>query len=86
MNKIKIIKIVTNELCNMLCNDILCENGVESFEKWCDDGKDFENDGYSNFENDGYSKEDIKEIMCFVKEIAPLVDDLVCNKLNIDIR
>lgn len=76
MDKNKIIKVVTNEICNMLCNDILCENGVECFESWCEDGE--------VFEDFGYSKEDTKEIMCFVKEIAPLVDDLVCNKLNID--
>jgi hypothetical protein len=76
MDKNKIIKIVTNEICNMLCNDILCENGVECFKSWCEDGE--------IFENEGHSKEDTKEIMSFVEEIAPLVDDLVCNKLNID--
>ena len=76
MDKNEIIKVVTNEICNMLSNDILCENGVECFESWCEDGE--------IFENEGYSKEDIKEIMSFVEEIAPLVDDLVCNKLNID--
>ena len=75
MDKNEIIKVVTNEICNMLCNDILCENGVKCFEKWFEDGE--------IFENEGYSKEDIKEIMSFVEEIAPLVDDLVCNKLNI---
>lgn len=76
MDKIKIIKVVTNEICNMLCNDILCENGVECFETWCEDGE--------IFEGEGYTEEDTKEIMRFVEEIAPLVDDLVCNKLNID--
>lgn len=75
MDKNEIIKVVTNEICNMLSNDILCENGAECFESWCEDGE--------VFENEGYSKEDIKEIMSFVEEIAPLVDDLVCNKLNI---
>lgn len=73
MEKKDIIIAVTREIGNMMHNDILCEYGVESFETWCNNGEVFENNG-----------EDADACMQFVKEIAPLVDELVCGKLNIN--
>lgn len=74
--KKQIILAVANQIQNMMYNDITCENGVESFECWCNDGE--------VFENEGMDAADVKECMQLVKAVAPLVDDLVLNHLNID--
>lgn len=74
--KKQIILAVANQIQNMMYNDITCENGVESFENWCNDGE--------VFENEGMDAADVKECMQLVKVVAPLVDDLVLNHLNID--
>ncbi len=74
--KKQIILAVANQIQNMMYNDITCENGVESFECWCNDGE--------VFENEGMDEADAKECMQLVKVVAPLVDNLVMNHLNID--
>ena len=74
--KKQIIFAVANQIQNMMYNDITCENGVESFECWCNDGE--------VFENEGMDAADVKECMQLVRVVAPLVDELILNHLNID--
>jgi len=76
MTNKEIILAVANQIQNMMYNDITCENGVQCFEAWCENGE--------VFENDGMGKEDAAECMQLVKRVAPLVDNLVLNNLNID--
>ena len=76
MTKKETILAVANQIQNMMYNDITNEYGVESFESWCADGE--------VFENDGLNKEDVNECMTLVREVAPIVDNLVLNHLNID--
>lgn len=65
---------VTGQLINMLENDIIRGYGVEGFEGWCADGE--------VFELNGLDKETVKECIDLVKNVSPLVDDLVMNRLN----
>ena len=67
---------VANQIQNMMYNDITCENGLESFECWCQDGE--------VFENEGMGKEDVDKCMALVRKVAPKVDDLLLNDLNTD--
>ena len=76
MTKSEIKIAVVGQLVNMLTNDILYENGTECFEGWCADGEVFELNGCNDKEVD--------ECMVLVREIAPIVDDLVLNYLNPD--
>lgn len=76
MTKKETILAVANQIQNMMYNDITNGYGVESFESWCADGE--------VFENDGLNKEDVNECMTLVREVAPIVDNLVLNHLNID--
>ena len=62
--------IVAEQVCNMIDNDIVHGFGGESFEGWLDDGDIFANG------DEPFSDEEIEQIMAFVREIAPLVDDL----------
>ena len=66
------IKAVTGQLINMLDNDIMRDNGIEGFEGWCADGEVFED----------LSGEYFEEAMRLVKDIAPLVDNLVYGYLD----
>lgn len=68
------IKAVTNQLINMLYNDIIEDNGTEPFEGWCADGEVFED----------LPSEYFDEAMSLLKEVAPMVDDLVYNHLRIE--
>lgn len=76
MTQKEIILAVANQIQNMMYNDITCENGVQCFESWCENGE--------IFENEGMDKENAAECMKLVKRIAPLVDNLILNNLNID--
>ena len=67
---------VANQIQNMMYNDITEGYGLESFEAWCDDGE--------VFEEEGMSKEEAEECMALVRKIAPKVDDLLLNDLNVD--
>lgn len=63
---------LTNEVINMLHNNVICDNGVESFEGWCEDGDIFE------------SKVDHwDQCIELMHEIAPLVDTLTYKYLNL---
>lgn len=70
MNRDDIKRVVAEQICNMLDNNIVCGFGGECFKGWLEDGNIFYNGG------EGYSEDEIKEIMAFVEEIADLVDDL----------
>lgn len=76
MNKTEVIKAVAEQIQNMMYNDITEENGVESFAAWCNEGE--------VFKLNGLDAADVAECMQLVNEVAPLVDELVLNHLNID--
>ena len=76
MTKKEAIIAVAGQIINMMYNDILRENGVECLEAWCADGEVF-------VLND-MSEQDADECMELVREVAPIVDDLVLNHLNPD--
>lgn len=65
------VRAVANQLINMLTNNILEDNGTESFEVWCEDGEVF---------NDHPSYKE--ECVALMKEVAPIVDQLTFNHLN----
>ena len=67
----KYIKIlVADQICKMLTNNVILDNGHESFVGWLEDGDIFAN-------TDGAIKdEEIDEVMQFVNKIADLVDEL----------
>ena len=60
--KEEVIKNVIEQVIAMLGNDVLAENGLESFEGWCENGDIFETD--------------IEEHIAVMKRIAPAVDNL----------
>ena len=72
-SNIRVIKAVANEIENMMYNDINEGNGIEGFEGWCAGGEVFEESGL-----------DVEECMQLVREVAPLVDELVYKHLNVD--
>ena len=76
MTKKETIFAVANQIQNMMYNDITCGYGVESFEGWCNGGE--------VFENEDLKPDDVRQCMELVKEIAPIVDDLILNHLNPD--
>ena len=61
--KQSIINVVA-ELAHMLYNNVIDDNGLETFEGWCENGVVFE-------DNDT-REEDIK----VMKELAPIIDEL----------
>ena len=67
---------VTEQLVNMLSNDVLDDNGVESFEGWCEDGAVF-------YDDDKLSFTVCLECEALMKKVAPMVDDLVYKYLNL---
>ena len=73
-----VILAVAGELENLIVDGILEENGLESFEVWCEDGDSFTN---SDFGDDEAFVNDCVELM---KEVAPMVDNLLLNHLNPD--
>ena len=70
MTRNDIKRVVAEQICNMLDNNIVRGFGGECFNGWLEDGNIFYNGG------EGYSEEEIKEIMAFVEEISDLVDEL----------
>lgn len=68
------IKKVTQQIVNMLVNDIIEENRTESFIGWCADGEVFQN-YYGNVDEGAWS---------LAQEIADAVDELVYTKLDPD--
>ena len=67
---------VAEQLINMIENNIIEENGGESFVGWCQDGE--------VFELQGLKQENVAKCMALVEKIAPMVDDITLNYLNID--
>ena len=66
------VREVTNQVVNMLTNNVLEDNGTESFEGWCEDGAVF---GHLS---QAYREECIN----LMKEVAPIVDQLTYSHLN----
>ena len=60
---------VAEQIVGMIENNVLNENGGESFIGWLEDGDVFYN-------ADCYTDEEINEAMKLAHEIAPLVDEL----------
>ena len=60
--KEEVIKNVIEQVIAMLGNDVLAENGLESFEGWCENGDIFETNR--------------NEHIAVMKRIAPAVDNL----------
>ena len=61
-----IVKRVVNEVINMYFNNVIEDNGLESFEGWCENG-----DIFSEMD-----KDEENECIAYMKEIAPIVDEL----------
>lgn len=66
MEKEEIVKNVVEQVINMLSNNVIEDNGSESFECWCADGEVFENNGI----------EDVDKHCEIVSVLAPYVDAL----------
>lgn len=68
--KKEIIKAVTQQVINMLYNDIIEDNGTESFECWCVGGEVF-------VDNDPeLDEDDVLRATRLMQNIAPFVDEL----------
>lgn len=66
---------VCGQIVNMLINNLINDNGNESFEGWCEDGAVFET-AYSNA-----TKEFYEECEKLMRKVAPLVDKLTYDYL-----
>lgn len=66
---------VTEQIISMLNNNIINENGNETFEGWCEDGAVFENT------YEGRDKEFYEGCEKLMREVAPLVDKLTYDYL-----
>ncbi len=60
---------VAEQIINMLDNNVLQNNGYESFKGWLEDGEVFCN-------NESYTDAEVVEAMKLVDNVADLVDDL----------
>ena len=65
------VREVANQVINMLTNNILEDNGTESFEGWCEDGAVFS-------DHPSYKE----ECVALMREVAPIIDNLTYNHLN----
>ena len=72
-DKSEIKRIVAEQICNMIDNNIVRGYGNESFVGWLEDG-----DIFFNVPDDDTppTEEEVSEIMDFVHSIADLVDNL----------
>lgn len=70
MDKNEIKRIVAEQICNMIDNNIVRGFGNESFVGWLEDGDVFFNG------DTPFSEQDVNEIMAFVRGISDMVDDL----------
>lgn len=68
------VKAVTEQVINMLTNNIIEDNGTESFVGWCEDG--------DVFDLNGLSGDYLKEAIAMMKAVAPIVDELTFCHLN----
>ena len=69
MNKIEIFKEVIEQVIAMFDNNLLADNGLESFEGWCENGDIFDTD--------------VDEHIKIMKYIAPAVDSLTNKIFNL---
>ena len=65
-------KMVAEQIIGMLDNDILAENGMESFMGWVEDGDTF----YVSYE-DEYTEEQIGEAIKLAREITDDLDNVL---------
>lgn len=65
-------KMVAEQIIGMIDNDILAENGMESFMGWVEDGDTF----YATYEGE-YTEEQIKEAIKLAGEIADDLDNVL---------
>lgn len=72
----KIVKAVTSQLINMLSNDILEENGLETFEGWCAEGE--------VYELNGMTEQEVTDAMELTKIVSDKLEDILFYNLNID--
>ena len=72
----EMIKAITEQVINMYSNNVLEDNGAESFEGWCADGEVFTNNGYTDEEADAMMK--------LVRDMSACVDALTFRWLNTD--
>lgn len=72
----EMIKAITEQVINMYSNNVLADNGAESFEGWCADGEVFTNLGYTDEEADAMMK--------LVRDMSACVDALTFRWLNTD--
>ncbi len=69
------VELVTGQVINMLTNNVLEDNGTESFVGWCENGSVF-------FDMDGVSEDEADAASALMAEVAPTVDELTYNWLN----
>lgn len=72
----KAVRLVAEQIINMLTNNILEDNGTEGFAGWCENGAVF-------FEMEGLSDEEKDAASTLMTEVAPTVDELTYNWLNL---
>lgn len=78
MNKTKDVVIaVAGQIESLLQNCIAEGNGYECFECWCENGDVFCELGDEEF---------VDQCVALMKEVAPIVDNLVLNHLNTEIE
>ena len=65
-----VVVAVTQHLINMLYNNVIEDNRVESFEGWCEDGDIFDEDSHD-------------KCVKLMHDVAPLVNELTYNYLNL---
>ena len=68
-----VVKHVTQQVINMLCNNVVYGAGVEGFEGWCEDGAIFQTG----------SKPLDDACVAFMRKVAPAVDELTYKFLNL---
>lgn len=76
-NKKKIVKVVTEQVIAMLDNNVLNGYGTEGFMGWLEDGDVFANS------DERLTEEEIEEATELARKIAPTIDELTYNYLNL---
>ena len=75
MENSRVKKAVVEQIIGMLENNIICDNGNETFEGWCENGAVFE------YSYDNESKEFYAQCEKLMKEVAPIIDRLTYDFL-----
>lgn len=71
----KAVWLVAEQIIAMLENNLIGDNGTETFKGWCKDGDVFHN-------NPELNDEEKKAATALMNEVAPKVDELTFNHLN----